>query len=844
MVRTRAGIAEEEDASSAAEKLATSVEEHIPDPAERDWVTGRLAHLLGLQERTTQEPEDLFAAWRRFFERLAERHPTVLVFEDIQWADSALLDFVEYLLEWSRNHRLFVVTLARPELVERRPGWGAGRRNSTSLFLEPLSDSPMDEMIGGLVPGLPEDVRNRIRERAEGVPLYAVETVRMLLDRGLLTQEGSTYAVTGPVEELAVPESLQGLIAARLDGLPQEERSLLQDASVLGKTFTLSALAAVISRAEADVEPMLTSLVRKEVLGLQSDPRSPDRGQFGFLQALVRKVAYDTLSRRDRKAKHLAVARYLEGSWGPGDEEIVQVVASHYLDAYQAAPSDPDAAEIKSKARETLVRAALRAESLAAHEEAWRYFDRAIELTEDDLQRAGLLEQSGDAAWTAGKVQESVDRYHRAIELFDAQGMSHPAARVSGALGLVEWWGQGKLDEAVERMEASFQVLSKEEPDADVAKLATDLGRLYYFRGQPDLAFERSEFALPIAEALSLPNELSHALNTKSLVLLDRQRPQEADALLTRALEVALEHDRYGAALRAYANLSVLHSGTLDRYERGSELQRDGVALAERAGDRSMVWFLQMHQATVAFFTGRWDDALELIHGLPDVEEAPAARAAIIIGSAIGVHIETARGHPDEAAELVKFLVVLEGSADVQEVTLLRAEKSAVARMRGDHADALASVLEGLRAGTGLPLTHPNVRQMWLEALESALRLEDPAVVEELVAMVDGLAPGVRPPLMRGSAARAKAQLAWWRKEDEEGERESRSAAAVFREIGASFWLAATLLERAEWLSSRGRVAEAADPVAEAREIFERLGATPWMQRATAPMPVEAEAVR
>src|SRR5439155_9549890 len=251
-------------------------------------------------------------------------------------------------------------------LVERRSGWGAGRRNSTSLFLEPLPNEAMDELIHGLVPGLPEDVRTRVREQAEGVPLYAVETVRMLLDRGLLRQEGSQYVVTGPVDELAVPESLQGLIAARLDGLPSEERALLQDASVLGKTFTVAGVAAVTGRAEADLDPLLKSLVRKEVLGFQSDPRSSERGQFGFLQALVRKVAYDTLGKRDRKARHLAVARYLESSWGPEDEEIVQVVASHFLDAYSAAPGDPDAAEIKSKARETLVRAARRAESLAA----------------------------------------------------------------------------------------------------------------------------------------------------------------------------------------------------------------------------------------------------------------------------------------------------------------------------------------------------------------------------------------------------------------------------------------------------------------------------------------------
>jgi predicted ATPase len=182
--------------------------------------------------------QDLFAAWRLFFERLAETYRTVLAFEDMQWADASLLDFVEHLLEWSRNHPLFVVTLTRPELLERRPTWGAGHRDFTSLYLEPLPEQAMEELLVGLVPGLPAPLRRQILARAEGVPLYAVETVRMLLDRGLLAEEGSVYRVTGEIESLEVPETLHALIAARLDGLSPEERRLVQNASVLGKTFT------------------------------------------------------------------------------------------------------------------------------------------------------------------------------------------------------------------------------------------------------------------------------------------------------------------------------------------------------------------------------------------------------------------------------------------------------------------------------------------------------------------------------------------------------------------------------------------------------------------------------
>ena len=234
MVKMRCRIVEDDEPETARQKLRTTLDEHILDSEERRFVEPRLAQLLALAEGESHDRQDLFAAWRLFFERLADTYPTVLAFEDMQWADPSLLDFVEYLLEWSRNHPLYVITLARPELLERRPNWGAGHRNFTSLYLEPLSDEAMQDLLQGLVPGLPSALRDQILARAEGVPLYAIETVRMLLDRGLVVEDGPSYRVVGEVEALEVPETLHALVAARLDGLPAEERRLVQDASVLG----------------------------------------------------------------------------------------------------------------------------------------------------------------------------------------------------------------------------------------------------------------------------------------------------------------------------------------------------------------------------------------------------------------------------------------------------------------------------------------------------------------------------------------------------------------------------------------------------------------------------------
>ena len=415
MVRMRCGILDDEDAASAGVKLTQKLEEHLPDAEERRWVRPRIAHLLGLEDGIPGDEENLFSAWRILFERLAEQHPTVLLFEDVQWADAGLLDFIEYLLDWSRNQPLYVFALARPEFAEKRSTW-AGKRGYTQLYLEPLPVSAMNELLTGLVPGLPDDLRERVLERAEGVPLYAVETVRMLLDRGLLARDGDVYRPTGPIEQLEMPETLQALIAARLDGLTAEERHLVQDGAVLGKTFTKQGLGALTGMDAAALEPILASLLRKEVLSVQADPLSPERGQYAFLQDIVKRVAYETISRKERKAKHLATAEYLLSLPGSDEDEIVEVVAQHLIDALESAPDAPDAAEIRDRARGMLVRAGERAASLAATAEAQRAFERAADLTDDAPVKAELYERAGTMARTGARGEEAKVCFERAID--------------------------------------------------------------------------------------------------------------------------------------------------------------------------------------------------------------------------------------------------------------------------------------------------------------------------------------------------------------------------------------------------------------------------------------------
>ncbi len=319
MVRERAGIAETDAPDAARAKLAACLAEWLTDAEERRWVEPRLAGLLGLEEMPAGQREELFAAWRTFFERIADRDPVILVFKDLHWADAGLLEFIEHLLGWAKSHPIYVLAMTRPDLLERHPNWGSAVRNATTIALEPLGDEPMTELLRGLVPGLPADAVAAIVARAEGVPLYAVETVRMLIDRGQLTAEGEGYALAGPLTDLEVPETLHALVAARIDANEPEDRALLADGAVLGQSFTPAALAGMTERSEESLQPSLERLVRRELLIRDDDPRSPERGQYRFVQAVVREVSYDTLSKADRRAKHLAAARYYEGI---GDEEL------------------------------------------------------------------------------------------------------------------------------------------------------------------------------------------------------------------------------------------------------------------------------------------------------------------------------------------------------------------------------------------------------------------------------------------------------------------------------------------------------------------------------------------
>jgi class 3 adenylate cyclase/tetratricopeptide (TPR) repeat protein len=823
MVRMRARIAEDDPPEVAWAKLRATLESGVPSPTDREFLEPRLAHLIGLAQRTAPDKEDLFSAWRLFFERLAEQAPVVLVFEDLQWADTGLLDFIEYLLDWSRSFPLYLLTLSRPELSTRRPSLGTGHRHSTSLFLEALRRDEIATLLEGLVPGLPAELRSRIVERADGVPLYAVETVRMLLDRKVLERAGDRYRVTGAVEALDVPETLHALVAARLDGLEADERRLLCDASVLGKSFTREGLAALSGVPADQLEPLVVSLLRKEIVTVQSDPRSPERGQLSFMQDLLRRVTYETMSRRERKARHLAAAAHLEAD-AVGDEELAGIVASHYLDAYRADEQDADAPELKAKARSMLVRAGERAASLAAAAEATAYLQRAVELCDEPGERAPLLERAGAAALQSGDAAGAAELFTEAIALLEAIDQPGTAARVAARLADALRF-QGRSDEAMTLLQGAYTALSGGPQDADLAVVAAQFARLAFFVGNPDTAIDPIELALDLAEALKLPEVLAEALNTKGVMLY--RRATESEALIRQAVMVAITHDLPPAALRAQYNLAGLFMEH-DRHDEAAEVLRDALELARKRGYRA--WELQVitQLADSLSSLGSWDKAIELSAEIPDTASAdPMVVTSWLLAE---TRIALGRGTHGRVRGMLQRLGDLRTSGtEVQDQSAYLIAEAIVARAEGRFEDAIEAGRRAFDLSRSIFQLH-YAAEAFVEATEAALDMGDLDTARQIIRTVEGLEPIQHRPSLDAQTLRLRARLAQMERATG-ADSLFREATAAFRRLKLRFWLAVTLLEHATQLIHADRSADAEPLLAESAQLFTALDAQPWLDR-------------
>jgi tetratricopeptide (TPR) repeat protein len=439
----------------------------------------------------------------------------------------------------------------------------------------------------------------------------------MLLQDGRLESVDGEFRPTGDLSDLAVPSTLQALIAARLDALDPVDRALLQQASVLGQSFTMPALAAISGERDG-LEDRLMGLVRRELLVLDVDPRSPERGQFSFVQALVRDVAYNTLSKRDRKVVHLSAAEYYQSL---GDEEIVDATAMHFLDAYRSAPDDPDADAARRRAADLLQRAAVRATTLGSHEQAVRFLELALEVTTDAADKIEVLTGAGTAASSAGRYEIAEVYLRRAVESARESGETAGEAGAVTALSRLLATA-GRPTEAVHEINAVLPRLGELENDGVMVGLHASLARSHMLVPDFERAVEWADRALPLAERLDMLFEIADLLVTRATALSYVGRVREGIAELQGALLLAESYGLASTALRARVNLS----GSLGA-EDPDEALRVGMAGLEdtrRTGNRDVLTVLAANVAGMAMHQGRFDIAREsLEEALSHDLEAP-----------------------------------------------------------------------------------------------------------------------------------------------------------------------------------------------------------------------------
>jgi class 3 adenylate cyclase/tetratricopeptide (TPR) repeat protein len=814
MIRGRAGLAETDDEATTRTKIAAMLAAHVPDEGDRRWIEPALLTLLSVNTGDVA-PDQLFAAWRTFFERLAASGPVVLVFEDLHWADGGLLDFIDHLLEWSREQPIYVLTLARAELLERRSDWGAGRRNFLSLGLEPLSEAAMHELLRGLVPGLPEAIARAIVGRADGIPLYAVETVRMLVADGKLREEGGAYALIGDLATLAVPETLTALIGARLDALEPTDRALLQDAAVLGQSFTVPGLAAVSGREASDIPPRLAAMVRREILSSRSDPRSPERGQYAFVQALIREVAYNTLAKRDRRERHLAAARFFEGL---GTDELAGALAGHYLAAYQNSPAGPEADGLAIQARLALIGAADRASALGAPAQALGFIEQALTIEVGAGQQPELIERAAGLADASGHYQRAEELGRRALDMYVASGDRVGEARMTAAVAKA-MASELHTKEAADFVEKAIPRFADLVGRPEHVDLLLRLAHAYLISGQLEEAVAWADKALEEAERFDIVPSIVDGLIVKGGALSSLGRGYEGVSTMRGASALAEAHGIQIGVLRAQTNLSDAQASRDPRAALATA--KAGLEQVRHIGRMNYLTILVANGAYVAYRTGDWDWAVQQCL---ELEAAAVADVDRSMGTSTSIVIAAARGQ-DVDARVAATDQVLSAGSDNQAHASARDLVGNVAFAQG----RLDEAYDALTAAAGMiSWLAPTA---YLTAARAALWLGDPVRARTALQKLDATTHG---PAIAAAHATIETGLLAVAGKTGEALAGYRDALNAWRELGLPLDVALTTIDMATLLGpSESGVAAAAEA---AQEILASLGAVTFLARLNSAM--------
>ena len=804
IVKAEAGILESDSAEVAAAKLDAAVS---PEEPERQWLLQRLAPLVGVEAASPAERQERFTAWRRFLEGLAAARPSVLVIDDLHWADEALLAFLGYLAEWSQGVPLLVLCTARPELYERQPGWGAGQRNAHTINLSPLSDPETAELVSHLISTtvLSPELAQAVLEQAGGNPLYAEEFVRLLADRGLAPGE------------TVLPESVQALIAARLDTLSPERKSLLQDAAVIGKVFWAGALAEIGDRNGDEVELALHELGLKELVRHARTSSMEGESEYSFWHLLVRDVAYSQIPRAERARRHRAAAAWIERKGGERVEDLAEVLAYHYLQALELAEAAGDtgqAEELYVPARRFLALAGERALGLDTAQAEAR-LARALELMPpQDPERAELLIRWAEAVFQAGRPREAAEALDGLLPALRDRGETEAAARALQLRSRVALrLGEGQL---VAFAAEAVALLEQVAPGPAHVAAYAQLANAHTIAGAYAEAIAAADRAVTLSEALGLP-EPARALGYRGF---DRALLGDAGGLaeMERALALVLEREEGRDAAILMNNIALARyplqgpAGSLAEFEQA-------IAFCEQRGLGESAAGLGDNCPGLLAELGRPEEALERAGRLGAVAEASGATRSLIELRSVELASHLARGEREASHAGANWLVDtarVEGTAEMVVLGLAPAS-AALAAEAPERASGLLAELEQAR-GT----RHTTYYASQLPAMvRTALAAGDAGLAKRLA---DGLEPSY--PLNEHALCAARAQLAAHAGDHADAATLYAEAATRWQEFGNVPERAYALLGQGRCLLDLGQ-SGAEQPLRTARDLFAAMGFKP-----------------
>jgi class 3 adenylate cyclase/tetratricopeptide (TPR) repeat protein len=800
IVKAEAGILESDDQSSAASKLDEVLAGLFPNDSDRAWLVSRLGPLVGAGgDGAAVAREEAFTAWRRFLEAMGDRRPCVFVFEDLHWADGALLEFVEHVLDWGPPVPMLLLCTARPELFERSASWGGGKRNATTISLSPLSNEESGRLLLLLLERavLPAETHSLLLERAGGNPLYAEQFARMLVERG-------------GVDDLAVPETVQALMTARLDTLSPELKGLLQDASVIGRVFWAGAAAEMSGRARDDVRRDLNELARREFVRPIRVSSIDGEDEFSFWHALVRDVAYQQIPRSPRAEKHIAAASWIESTAGERLADHAEILVHHYDQALNLATA---AGEELPEADARLVRCLVLAGDRAMNLDipaAENFYRRALELMEEDVPRAIVLTKIGDALQPLGRLTESEAAYVEAIPTLRAAGNRSDAGLAMANLSRV-LWRQGETARAQEAISAAVALLEGERDSLLVfaygRRAATDV-----LGGRSEEGVEWANKSIELAREIGFPN-VARPLGMRGIARVDMGDRGGIDDLRAAVdLALALDLPAEDTAI-AYGNLG--EQTSLDDLARGRELVVAGLEFARSRGHTHHVMYSRALLLGYRFHEGDWDELLAEATELIDWDSARGGETMVQIFARTSAALMLVhRGQAVEAASLVSAALARArqiGEPQVVDPALVTAALVALGRDDPEAADALLDEYED--RSDSFRSWRESEDPLWLTS--AALRLGDGARARRLLG---GLAP--QSVCGRTAVVHGRGLVA-------EAEERREEARELFAQAAAGWEEWGSVLLRGYALLGLGRCTGDAAALAEGNAIFARLGGTP-----------------